>query len=286
MNTYVQDCLDRNLIFLTGKGGVGKSTLAWSTALLCRRLNKRVAVISWNPFDAAAKPYLQQDLGIDYYPLDTLTCFREYALKTLRFEKIYETVFENHVLKTFIRAAPGLSETVIAGKILDLREKKQHDLLVVDLPASGHAVSFFQSPHGIRRLFPVGFVHKEASQVCEMFIAPQTRVDIVCMPEELPLVEGRELKEKLGNLFPLHFGYLHLNQTSPDLTVPNDSIRDALPASIRDSLDLFVQTKRNEEELIPLIDAIDLPTKKIPRFPCNSAKETVERVADTLKGET
>src|SRR6185295_6148648 len=133
------------------------------------------------------------------------SAFREYALHVLKFDRIYQAIFENHVLKTFIQAAPGLSETVIAGKVWDLFEHGKQDLLIVDLPASGHAFSFFQSPLGIQKVFSTGFVHKEAIKISQMFENPNVRIDLVTLPEEMPIVESLQFHEKLSRLYPFHF---------------------------------------------------------------------------------
>lgn len=146
---YIQDCLGRRLIFFTGKGGVGKSSLAWSTAVACSRKGLKVGVAAWKSVQTFPPPP-----NIDLIELETLAAFREYVVKVVRFEKVYDVVFDNPVLSTFVAAAPGLSDTVIGGKLWDLWDNKTYDLLVVDLPASGHAYQFFQSPLGVKKYFP------------------------------------------------------------------------------------------------------------------------------------
>ena len=127
------------MIFFTGKGGTGKTTLAWATALACQRNGLKVAVASWNKYEDEISSTPVQDSNIRWVPLETFSAFKEYALGIVRFEKLYQAVFDNEILKAFIQAAPGLSETVIAGKIWDLWDKKKQDLIIVDLPSSGHA---------------------------------------------------------------------------------------------------------------------------------------------------
>jgi anion-transporting ArsA/GET3 family ATPase len=220
-SAYMQDCLTRRLIFFTGKGGVGKSSVTLATALACQRAQKKVALASWNPYDTDSQPLPLSDLGIDFFPLETLACFREYVIQRLRFEKIYDVVFDNYVLRAFVRALPGLAETVVAGKILDLHRKARHDLILVDLPSSGHAISFFQSPFGVHKIFPAGFVHKETQAICELFQQPTSRVDLVALPEELSSQESVQLKQKLETVARFPFGFCHWNQCAPDFHLPD-----------------------------------------------------------------
>lgn len=224
---FLTDSLERRLIFITGKGGVGKTTLAWSTALACSKHGKRVAVAAWNPYGSEKPPF--DFPGIDFVGLETLACFREYILKILRFEKIYQTIFDHQVLRSFVQAAPGLSETVISGKIWSLVDSDTYDLVVVDLPSSGHTVTFFQSPLGIYDLFPVGFIHRESKKIIEFFQSEQARIDFVTLPEELPTTETRELYKSLRTVANLPFGFIHLNHCTPDFKI-SDSV--SLPENI------------------------------------------------------
>jgi hypothetical protein len=281
--SYIDDTLRQRVLFVTGKGGVGKSTVAWATALACARRGRRVAVVSWNPLEAHAAPEEGDRAGVKSIHLETLAAFREYAIQILKFETIYHVVFDNHVLKTFIKAAPGLAETVISGKIWDLYDKREQDLLIVDLPASGHAVSFFQSPLGIQKIFAVGFVHKEAGKIAHMFEAEDTRIDLVVLPEELPLVEGRELKEKLEGLFPFHFGRLHVNACTPSLPSPSPQVAESYGSQAFQVRERHLERMKLEEEALSLVPEYQMPSHRIPRFGSPSLEETIEKVSRFLE---
>lgn len=283
IRSYLDDCLSRRVIFFTGKGGVGKSTLAWATAVACQRKKLRVTVASWNPLEPFAKPLAVEESGIRWIPLETLAAFKEYALQIFRFETIYHVVFDNHVLKTFIRAAPGVGETVVAGKIWDLYQKREQDLLIVDLPASGHAVTFFQSPLGVQKLFAMGFVHKEAEKIVEMFRSRESRIDLVALPEELPLAEGLQLKQKLESLHSFHFGYLHMNQCTPDLPVPPPSALSEFPETIRDCAERHVKRRELEADACGVVPEFKLPSIEVPRYASMSLHDTVDKVAAYLE---
>ena len=278
---YIQDCLSRRVIFFTGKGGVGKSSLAWATALACQQRGKRVLVVSWSTFDQAARPFTAQFSGIASETLETLACFREYALLILKFEKIYDTVFDNFVLNAFIQAAPGVSETVIGGKLWYLAEKANYDLILVDLPSSGHTLSFFQSPLGVKKVFTVGFVSKETEKILGMFRSPQTRVDFVALPEELPMVECLQLKNKLESLHALNMGYLHINQLTPQFEF---AANKPLPPNLEQTVAQYRARVEKETAALALLPEFKLTPKFVPRLAAPDAASVIRAVAK-LMGE-
>jgi anion-transporting ArsA/GET3 family ATPase len=277
---YLEDCLSRRLIFFTGKGGVGKSSLAFSTAVAAARSGRHVRVITWNPFDTVAKPLRLESLGVEWLQLDPLSCFKEYVLLKVKFERVYNMVFDHPVLHAFIRAAPGLSESVLAGKIWNLYDNHPSDLLIVDLPSSGHALSFFQSPIGVHKMFRVGFVHEETRNICEMFLSPETRLDLVALPEEMPIVEAHELKKKLSTIGEFSWGYLHLNQCLPDLPLPSSST--GVSEEVAQVLSRHEKRQAIERDAFEEAKSLELPSLKIPKLPTESLVATIHEMADIL----
>ena len=130
---------------------------------------------------------------------------REYALMVLRFETLYKTVFENRLVRYFLRFIPSLQELVMLGKILyHLQEKRpdgrwRFDTVVLDAPATGHAISFLNVPQVLladgaaRAPWPA-----RRMKMRDLLVDPSvTAAVLVALPEEMPVNETLELHAAL-----------------------------------------------------------------------------------------
>jgi len=273
-SSYLDDTLRRKVLFLTGKGGVGKSTVAWATALACQQAGAKVRLASWAPFSETAPPdWLTRT--VPWARLDTLGCFKEYVLKHFKVDALYSMIFENKIFRSFVLAAPGLAETVVAGKIWDLVESREQDLVIVDLPSSGHAISFFQSTLGIQKIFPVGFVHEQTSKILKMWQSSECRIDIVSLPEEMPVTESRELKTKLEEVIQSPLGYFILNRCLPefDLSQPTQ-----VAAELAQERSRYLERKAEEKRLVDETQKAELPLVRLTQFAEPSLQVLVEQI--------
>ena len=157
-------------MIVTGKGGVGKSTVSAALALLAARAGKRVLVCEVNAQERVApllgaprtggtvREALPGLFTVNVTPHDAM---REYGIMVLRFKAIYDAVFENRLVRYFLRVVPSLAELVVLGKILhevraEERGRPRWDLVVVDAPATGHAVQLLRVPSALVDTVPGG----------------------------------------------------------------------------------------------------------------------------------
>src|SRR3990172_5675601 len=153
--------LDKRLLVVIGKGGVGKSTVSAALALAASRRGKRVLVCEVNTKERVsalleARPAGAQiarlEENIDAVDVEPEAAMREYALGILKFRSIYAAVFENRLVRYFLRAIPSLAETVLLGKILfHVKERlpdgrPRYDLVIIDSPATRHRLSLLRLP--------------------------------------------------------------------------------------------------------------------------------------------
>jgi anion-transporting ArsA/GET3 family ATPase len=232
--------LDKRLILVCGKGGVGRSTVAASIAAAAARKGRRTLLFEANANDRFGEYFGKPTLGTEIAPLATNlygvntnpgAALEEYGLMILRFRTVYEMVFENRLTKAFLRAIPGLEDYSILGKAwFHVEEEKRGrpvwDTLVFDLPASGHSVSMLRVPWVIGETVPEGPLTRDARSVQQLLRDPaRTAVVLVTLAEEMPSNEARDLTARFDQLMGIRPSQLVVNQLYP-LRFPEGSPQD------------------------------------------------------------
>ncbi len=209
--------LERRIVIVTGKGGVGKTAVSLALGVLAakRGLNTLVCETSGadqvcGRFGLPAGGYAISTLGprLSTMSIAPEPAIEEYLLRMLRFRKLYEMVFKNRVMGPFLDAVPGLHDLIQLGKVFDLERERgpvlggrsrQWDFIVVDAPATGHGISMLTAPRGMMRLTRSGPFHDNARDVAGLIEDPvRTAIVLVSLAEALPVHETAELYGRLG----------------------------------------------------------------------------------------
>ena len=273
--------LDRRLLLVTGKGGVGKSTVAASLALRLASAGMRTLLCEVNADRRLGRMLGHPEVGPDVTPvepnlsmvdLEPDASMREYVLSKIRLERVYRAVFENRMVRYFLRFIPALAETVMLGKVMwHLRQWPDapggFDRIVLDLPATGHALTLLGVPHSLVATLPGGPMSTEAGWMLDMLTDPViTSAVLVSLPEELPVNETLELAQELRTRLRVRVGAVVLNQSVQSRFGPAD--RSALAG--RPGLTALVQTyeedARRTEEAVERLLTIDAPLLQLPRL--------------------
>lgn len=196
------------ILFVTGKGGVGKTSVSLMLALAQAKRGRKTILVQTHGAQQIASFFDRQKCGYtpkEVYPnlfvmsITAAQAIEEYALQQLKFRKVYELIFENRFAKPLIQGAPGLHDAVHLGKIYDLAEREQWPSIIVDAPATGHALSMLNSARTMMELTKSGPMYNSNSIVDAVFSDPnRTSIVLVTLLEELPVHETKELWDALG----------------------------------------------------------------------------------------
>jgi anion-transporting ArsA/GET3 family ATPase len=223
----VTDLLDRRLLFVTGKGGVGKSTTAAALALLSAVRGKRTLACEVDAkgdladFFETSRPSFEPHKvtsNLWLMAMDTEASLREYLHLQLRLPTVSRLGPLAKVFDFVSTAAPGVREILTVGKIgWEVRER-HYDLVVVDAPATGHIVGQLTAPQAINDLVRVGQVREQTGWLADLLADPATTgLVVVTTPEEMPVNETIELVNKVRTETRIDVAAVVVNRVLPEL---------------------------------------------------------------------
>ena len=207
--------LDKRLVWITGKGGVGKSTVAAALGMAGARRGKRTIVCEVGEQDRLSRLFRAEGVGGDELELedglfatsiDPQAALREW-LATQVGGTLARVLNSASAFQYFVAAAPGAKELVTITKVWELgqesrwnRSARGYDLVVVDAPASGHGVSMLRTPKTFADVARMGPIHKQSDRVWSWLQdRRRTGYVAVALPEEMPVSETLELDERLDD---------------------------------------------------------------------------------------
>lgn len=209
----LEQLLDRRLVLITGKGGVGKTTVSAALALVAARSGKRTVICeiegpsAVGPLlggRAASHAPMPIGDGVHLAVLSADDGLRAYLADKIRLPGIVDLVFKQQAVSRFFRAAPAFAEMGLLyaiHRLLEERDSKgqpRWDNVIVDLPASGHAVGMLEAPFIGKKIFLAGPVRTLCESMESMLLDQElTTCAVVTLPEELPVNEALELAAKL-----------------------------------------------------------------------------------------
>jgi anion-transporting ArsA/GET3 family ATPase len=214
----VAGLLDRRLLFVTGKGGTGKSTVAIALGLLAAGRGQRTIVaeiagqdrargaIGSDPTGAPGATLAEAEVapGLFTISIDPEAAMEEYL--RLRTGVLGQALGSSRLFQAFAMATPGMRELLTMGKAWELAQERRrsdgadpYDLVIVDAPASGHGAGILRTPRTFAEIARVGPVADLAQRIAATLADPvQTGVVAIATAEEMPVNETLWLRDALA----------------------------------------------------------------------------------------
>ena len=221
------ELLDRRLLFVTGKGGVGKTTVAAGLALLASQRGKRTLVCEVDAkgnladfYESGPTKFDAREIqpGLFAMSMDTERSLDEYLRLFLRIPVMGRIGPIARIFDFVATAAPGVKEILTVGKLAYEVRENHYDLVVVDASPTGHVIGQLAAPQAINSLVQVGLVRSQTDWMLEILSDPvRTGLVIVATPEEMPVNETIDLAGRVKAETTVDLAGIIVNRVLPEL---------------------------------------------------------------------
>ncbi len=278
------------MVFVTGKGGVGKTTVAVALGLRAAAEGKRTIVCEVSAqenasrmFDHARVGFHEVEMAENLWSIsiDPDESMREYVLLQLKVRAMRDMLFRSRIFNYLAAATPGLKELVTIGKIWELaqldrkvKRGRKYDLVIVDAPATGHGIGFLQTPRTFASIARVGPIHSQAQELDRLITDQEhTGVAIVALPEEMPVNESAALERDLRAEVGVAVDRIYMNGVYPErfsgeeaerLAEVADDENGVVRAAVRAALSEHHRARSQRAQLARLRRRVQAPVKTLP----------------------
>jgi anion-transporting ArsA/GET3 family ATPase len=290
-NCPIPELLDKRLVFVTGKGGVGKTTVAVALGLRAAREGKRTIVCEVSSQETTSRIFDHTEVGFHEVEMeenlwsisiDPDESMREYVLLQLKVRAMRDMLFRSRIFNYLAAATPGLRELVTIGKIWELAQPdrkvktgRKYDLVIVDAPATGHGIGFLQTPRTFAAIARVGPIHSQAQQLDRLITDQEhTGTAIVSLPEEMPVNETAALEHDLREDVGVAVDRIYMNGVYPQrfsneeaerlAALAADEDGNGIRAAARAAVSEHGRARSQRAQLARLRRRVDAPVKVLP----------------------
>lgn len=293
-----KEVLSRRFHLVTGKGGVGKSTVSVTLALSLAAQGKRVLICEVDerdqlahsfgvePSQGALRALELSELSGEVWGVNMQlnSALSEYGELKLKVRALSQLFTDNPLTRALLSVIPGVGDLIYLGKAFHHEREQTRagghawDAVVLDAPATGHGLTFLGLPKLIGELVPIGNLKRESDEMWALLSDPsRSALHVVTRPEALPTQEALELTSQLRDELGLSVDTLWLNLCAPHLSLEQllsaDNERRAAPAlwtELRARCDELLAGQRAEwralETLSEAADQLSIPVARLSRL--------------------
>ncbi len=301
------------VVIVAGKGGVGKTTVAAALARMAAREGLSALVVQVEPASSLASLFGRPPLTyVESMLAPAAGTVGEVRGRTITPDDALLEYLEDHGLRRISRrlvstgamdvvstAAPGIKDILILGKVKALERSGAADLIVIDAPAAGHAITFLLSVRGLLDAVRVGPINAQARDVLDLLTDPtRCSVVLVTLAEETPVNELVETAYTLEDRVGVSLGPVVVNGVYPDLpgliTPPSQAaaaagvdLRPGDEEAMARAASFRRQRQRlQHEQLQRLGELLPIPQLRLPFiFAASLGPSHVDHLADALRDE-
>jgi anion-transporting ArsA/GET3 family ATPase len=282
--------VDRRLLFVSGKGGVGKSAVAAALALAAARRGKEVLVVGMTDRLGLAVHFGRDDLpyrpvevapGVSGAGVDRARALDEYLRLQAHIPRLAPTAPLSRALNVLVETVPGIREIISIGKPVYEVWSDAWDLVIVDSPPLGQLGSYLRAPGAIAHLVPSGRVKEQAAAMQATLEDPtHSGLLLVTTAEELPATETREASRRIATEATIDIVAIVVNRVVPALGLSAETVAGLPPGPRRDAASLHRGVHGSQQRwLSQFPGAFRLPYL----FGMHTPAEVVARLADLVE---
>lgn len=190
-------------VFVTGKGGVGKTTFATGLATAAARTHGRAVYVEFSDGESGRRAGIEREDNVKHVVLNLRNAVTKAAEELFGSKRIARLALGNFAMRPLIKAAPALRELGVLELARQIVEAHPEQSVVFDMPASGHCVGWLKTPGQVRRLAAHGPLHALCARLEDELVSPESSsMIIVTLPERLVLSEtlslSRTVRDEVG----------------------------------------------------------------------------------------
>jgi anion-transporting ArsA/GET3 family ATPase len=297
------------LLVVTGKGGVGKTTVAAALGLLAARQGRRTVVCEVAQQERLAGLFGARDVGhgeVELAPglfsvsVQPERAMHEWLRHQLKSGALAGLLGHSRLFGYLTAAAPGVTELVTVGKVWDLAQVERRtggspfDLVIMDAPATGHALALLRAPRTYANIARVGPIARQAASI-DAFLRDSSATGVlsVALPEEMPVNETVDLEQRLADDLGMEVGQVVANGVLPGRFTAADVRRlrsldgqgtKAAQAAVGSALVEHGRAEAQREQLERLRAEVRAPVTTLPYlFEPEPRRRELELLSDRLE---